>query len=73
MTEFSKVNVGIPKFVKDYLSLKDNDEPHWDQDAEGNVKYYRLLKRDYTITGRIDLPTDKLAKEKGSDFQVHTA
>ena len=72
MTEFSRVN-RIPQFVRNHLNLKDNDHLQWDQGAEGNVRYYRLIKKDDNTTGRIELPTDKLAKEKGSNFRVHTA
>jgi hypothetical protein len=73
MAEFSTVSQGIPRFVRNYLNLKDNDELQWDQDADGNVRFYRLIKRDYNVTGRIDLPTDEKANQNRSDFQVHTA
>jgi hypothetical protein len=72
MTEFSRVREGIPSFVRDYLDLKDNDELHWDQGVEGNIKYYRLLKRDYNVTGSIDFPTEEKTNQNRSDFQVRT-
>ena len=39
MPKISKVSDRIPKFVRDYLNLKDSDELQWDQDAEGNVRF----------------------------------
>ena len=74
MPKISKVSDRIPKFVRDYLNLKDSDELQWDQGAEGNVRFFRLLKRGYNATtGRIDLPIDEEANLKGSDVQINTA
>ena len=51
MPKISKVSDRIPKFVRDYLNLKDSDELQWDQGAEGNVRFFKFLKRDYNVTG----------------------
>ncbi len=64
MAEFSTVSQGIPTFVRDYLNLKDNDELQWDRGVKGNIKYYRLLKRDYNVTGYVDLPTEQVTSEE---------
>jgi hypothetical protein len=45
MAEFSRAREGIPRFVREYLNLKDNDQLQWDQGAEGNVGFYRLIKK----------------------------
>jgi hypothetical protein len=47
MPKISKVSDRIPKFVRDYPNLKDSDELQWDQGAEGNMRFFRLLKRGY--------------------------
>jgi hypothetical protein len=78
MSEFSTLSQRIPTFVKKYLNLKHNDEVHWDRGVKNNVKYYRLIKKDYNTTGRIDLPRPPAiekeeVKKKKRDVQVHTA
>ena len=78
MSEFSTLSQRIPKFVKKYLNLKHNDEVHWDRGVKNNVEYYRLLKKDYNRTGRIELPRPPAiekeeVQKKKRDVQVHTA
>ena len=78
MSEFSTLSQRIPTFVKKYLNLKHNDEVHWDRGVKNNVKYYRLIKKDYNTTGRIELPRPPAiekeeVQKKKRDVQVHTA
>ena len=79
MAEFSRVREGIPRFVREYLNLKDNDQLQWDQGAEGNVGFYRLIKKDYNVTPSIEIPTppaiekdEEEIQKKKRDIQVHT-
>jgi hypothetical protein len=80
MAEFSRVREGIPRFVREYLNLKDNHQLQWDQGAEGNVGFYRLIKKDYNVTSSIEIPTppaiekdEEEIQKKKRDIQVHTA
>ena len=46
MVRVSKVNEGIPTFVKEYLDLKDRDELIWDENIQDGVKlFFELLRR----------------------------
>jgi hypothetical protein len=45
MVRVSKVNNGIPTFVKEYLDLKDIDELVWDENVQDGVRFFRVIKK----------------------------
>jgi hypothetical protein len=45
MVRVSKVNDGIPTFVKEYLDLKDMDELIWDENIQDGVRFFRVIKK----------------------------
>jgi hypothetical protein len=64
MPKISKVRDGIPNFIRDYLDLNDTDELQWDDGTQVCVRFCRLLKRDYTVTGYVDLSTEQVTPEE---------
>ena len=45
MVRVSKINEGIPMFVKEYLDLKDTDDLIWDENIEDGVRFFRVIKK----------------------------
>ncbi len=64
MPKISNVRDGIPNFVRDYLDLNDTDELRWDDGTQAGMRFCRLLKRDYNVTGYVDLPTEQVTPEE---------